>query len=107
MEPWMTFRVPSCWRACFSLWQDGGVRPVAVSECFYKLASMYSLGSVRESFPELFEPIQLGVGCPGGSERAVHVLRAGLEIFGEDSIVLKCDLRNAFNERKRDQILAE
>jgi len=55
---------------------NGGVRPVAVSECFYKLATMYALASVRHTFPSLFEPIQLGVGSPGGPEHAVHVLYA-------------------------------
>ena len=85
---------------------NGGVRPVAVSECFYKLATMYALASVRHTFLSLFEPIQLGVGSPGGPERAVHVLRAGVELFGDESIVMKCDVRNAFNERKREQILA-
>ena len=35
------------------------------------------------------------------------MLRAGIELFGESAVVLKCDLKNAFNERKREQILAE
>ena len=78
---------------------DGGVRPIAISECFYKLASMYAMALVRDSLPAIFEPIQLGVGAKGGG-RALHVLHAGLETMEPDAVLLKCDLKNAFNERK-------
>ena len=43
----------------------------------------------------------------GGAEKAVHILRSGLEVYGTDSILLKLDIRNAFNERNREQILSE
>ena len=85
---------------------DGGVRPIAVSEVFYRLASTYALGLVRDVLPQIFEPIQLGVGSIGGSERAVHLLQHGLATMGPDAVVLKCDFQNAFNERKREQILS-
>ena len=74
---------------------DGGVRPIAISECFYKLASMYAMALVRDSLPAIFEPIQLGVGAKGGAGRALHVLQAGLETMGPDTILLKCDIKNA------------
>ena len=61
---------------------DGGVRPIAISECFYKLASMYAMALVRDSLPAIFEPMQLGVGAKGGAGRALHVLQAGLETMG-------------------------
>ena len=48
---------------------SGGVRPIAISECFYKLATMYAVSLVSGSFPDIFEPVQLGVGAIGGSER--------------------------------------
>ena len=86
---------------------DGGVRPIAISECFYKLASMYAMALVGDSLPAIFEPIQLGVGAKGGAGRALHVLQAGLETMGPDTILLKCDIKNAFNERKRGHILTE
>ena len=85
----------------------GGVRPIAISESFYKLSTIYAISLVRDSLPGLFEPIQLGVGAKGGSERALHLIQAGLETMSADSILLKCDIRNAVNERKRDQILKE
>jgi len=85
----------------------GGIRPIAVSEVFYRLACIYALELVRDVLPDVFEPIQLGVGSVGGSERAVHLLQAGLATMGPDAVVLKCDFQNAFNERKREQILHE
>ena len=42
----------------------------------------------------------------GGSERAVHV-KAGLAPMGPDAVVLKCDFQNAFNERKREQVISD
>ena len=51
----------------------GGIRPIAVSEVFYRLACIYALELVRDVLPDVFEPIQLGVGSVGGSERAVHL----------------------------------
>ena len=85
----------------------GGVRPIAISESFYKLATMYSISLVRDRLPAIFEPIQLGVGAPGGPERAAHLLQAALETMGSRSIALKCDMKNAFNERKREDIISE
>ena len=85
----------------------GGTRPIAVSEVFYRLACIYALELVRDVLPDVFEPIQLGFGSVGGSERAVHLLQAGLATMGPDAVVLKCDFQNAFNERKREQILHE
>ena len=85
---------------------NGGVRPIAISESFYKLTTMYAISLVKDALPGVFEPIQFGVGAPGGPERAAHILQAGLESDPE-SILLKCDIRNAFNERKRAGILAE
>jgi len=81
----------------------GGIRPIAVSEVFYRLTSLYALHLVRDLLPKIFEPIQLGVGSVGGSERAVHLLKAGLATMGSDAVVLKCDFQNAFNERKRSK----
>jgi len=86
---------------------DGGVRPIAISECFYKLATMYAVNLVSADLPAIFEPIQLGVGAVGGPERAVHIIQSGLETMGADAVLLKCDIKNAFNERKREQILSE
>ena len=85
--------------------EGGGVRPIAVNEV--KLATMYAMNMVKAKLPSIFEPVQLGVGASGGSARAVQLIQAGLESMGPKTILLKCDIRNAFNSRKREQILAE
>ena len=41
----------------------GRVRPIAVNETFYKLATLYAMSLVKPKFPGIFEPIQLGVGA--------------------------------------------
>jgi hypothetical protein len=87
--------------------EGGGVRPIAIGEAFYRLATMYGVGLVSSELPKIFEPIQLGVGARGGVSRALHMIQAKLEMGGPDTILLKCDIKNAFNERKREQILAD
>ena len=52
---------------------------------------------------ELFSPHQLGVACPYGVEKIVHGLRMCVEEHGNenDFVVMKIDLRNAFNRVSR------
>ena len=57
-------------------------------------------------FSTYFDPVQFGVGLPGGLEVVVHSLRAWLEVepsFG----VLQLDLQNAFNSVSRATVLSE
>ena len=54
---------------------SGGIRPIAMGEAFYKLAGLYCLSLVRTGF----EPIQYAL-CPGGSESALQVLQAALDL---------------------------
>lgn len=83
-----------------------GVRPIAIGEAFTKLAGLYVLAQVREALPPMFSPIQLGIGAPGGSERAVHAIRAAIESTGPDSIAVFTDARNAFNSCHRSSVLS-
>src|ERR1700761_7256623 len=74
-----------------------------MGESFYKLASLYSLSLVRLEIPPLLEPIQFALS-PGGSESALHVLQAALDLH-PDWVMISCDISNAFNTRSRSQIL--
>ena len=56
---------------------SGGKRPIAMGECFYKLACLYGLSFVRADIASILEPIQLALS-PGGSESVVHMLQAGI-----------------------------
>ena len=61
---------------------------------------------VKASF---FQPLQLGVACTAGSEKVVHGLRKCIDNHwdDEDFVVLKIDMRNAFNLVSRDALLQE
>ena len=61
------------------------------------------LSLVRADLPAILEPIQFALS-PGGSETAVHVLNAALDLHA-DWVVISADLTNAFNCRKRSDIL--
>ena len=82
---------------------SGGIRPIAMGEYFYKLASLYALSLVRLDIPSILEPIQLALS-PGGSEAAHHILQASLDLH-PDWVTVSMDLSNAFNSRDRSQIL--
>ena len=83
---------------------NGGVRPIAMVEFFYKLAGRYGLEMQGEEVKAKFGKVQLGVGHPGGVEKALHALRAALQEI-EDSILISDDLPNAYNLRDRARLL--
>ena len=54
---------------------------------------------IKDKASELFHPLQFGVACTAGSEKIIHGLRKCIEDHwdDEDFVVLKVDMRNAFN----------
>ena len=54
---------------------SGGHRPIAVGESMRRLTAKALASTVAPAMRELFEPVQLGVGTPGGAEASVHVAR--------------------------------
>jgi hypothetical protein len=83
----------------------GGIRPIWMGNALLKLAAACAIQKVKPHFGSLFPSIQLGVGVRGGSESAVHAVQTALE-SSSDSVVLKLDITNAFNQRKRSEIAA-
>ena len=84
--------------------RKGGVRPVAVGEVLWKLATalaMEKMGSAANA--ECLPSIQLGVGVAGGSVIALHAAQAALQCDA-GNMVLLTDVRNAFNESSRKSI---
>jgi len=77
------------------------VRPLAVPEVMYKLAGSFCLEAITSHMASFFPRIQYGCGIKGGPEQAVHCAQAALELGGADTVVLRTDFSNAFNERKR------
>jgi hypothetical protein len=81
------------------------IRPIAMGATFYKLAALMSVASVKGEFKVIFDPIQLGVGCEGGSERASLLIRSRKDACGPGGCVVSCDFKNAFNTRDRAGIV--
>ncbi|XP_029654080.1 uncharacterized protein LOC115227355 [Octopus sinensis] len=86
--------------------KGGGVRPIAVGSVFRRLASKMACRAVIPTLTPLMCPIQLGVGTPGGCEAAIHGIRAFNHVNNNTPhIIVKLDIRNAFNTILRDSIL--
>ena len=59
---------------------SGGTRPIAMGETFYKLAGLYCVSLIPlKDIRAILEPIQFALS-PGGSETAVHILNAALDL---------------------------
>eukprot|EP00731_Ephydatia_muelleri_P001739 Em0001g1739a len=79
---------------------------LALKLLLQKLPNVESLEVKAASF---FEPYQFGVACPRGAERIIHDLRACVEEhwLEEDFVVLKVDMKNAFNQVSHRALLSE
>jgi hypothetical protein len=86
--------------------KDGGVRPIAVGSTLRRLAAKICVRLTREKFQNLFEPVQVGFGTRGGCEAAVHAVRTFVQ-DDQNGILLKLDVKNAFNSVNRDTLLNE
>ena len=80
-------------------------RPIVMGEAFYKLAGLYALQQVRSDLAALVAPVQMAF-ARGGAESALQLVQAALDAK-DDNIVVTVDIENAYNTRKRSQILAE
>ena len=84
---------------------DGGVRPIAIGEVFYRLAGLCALAASPGLGPSL-APLQLGVSTRGGAQTIGHAAQAALE--ADDELVLfLLDIKNAFGTVSRTSVLAK
>lgn len=86
--------------------KTGGIRPIAVGTTWRRLSAKIACRRVASVLSNLFLPNQLGVGIPNGAEAGAHAARIyytsrhnGVRVF------LKIDVKNAFNEIRRDALL--
>ena len=86
--------------------KDGGIRPIAVGSTFRRIAAKICCAFYSETLASKFQPLQLGFGSKGGCEAAVHALSTYLD-SGKGEVILKVDIKNAFNSVNRDTLLAE
>ena len=85
------------------------IRPIAVGEALRRLTGKCLCALVRSKASEFFQPHQFGVACPMGAEKIVHGLRACVEKhwLEENLVVLKVDMKNAFNLVLHQALLSE
>ena len=85
------------------------IRPIAVGEALRRLTGKCLCALVKSKASEFFQPHQFGVACPMGAEKIVHGLRACVEKhwLEENLVVLKVDMKNAFNLVSRQALLSE
>ena len=91
--------------------KDGGLRPIAVGSVFRRLAGRIGAKHLSDSLSAELRPVQLGVGTPLGCEAAVHAVREYVSsCTAEPSsprILVKVDVKNAFNTVRRDFVLRQ
>ena len=85
----------------------GKLRPIAVSELFYRLAGVMVVRKVTADAAALLAPHQLGVGVHSGAEQIVHSLQHSLADTGTRRALLKVDISNAFNSCDRARVLRQ
>jgi hypothetical protein len=61
---------------------------------------------VKDTLSTFFQPIQLGFGIKGGGKAAVDSIRKYIKNQSDAEVILKIDVKNAFNSVERDSILS-
>ena len=80
----------------------GKLRPIAMGEWLRRLTSRLLLRAHLEPVRAYLEPVQLGVGTPGGVETAARAAQAFMSSpMGEGRVLVTVDLRDAFQRVSR------
>ncbi|KAJ9461710.1 Retrotransposable element SLACS 132 kDa protein [Diplonema papillatum] len=90
--------------------KDGDVRPIAVGEVWRRLAAKCACAAVKKEAEKiLVKDSQVGVAVQGGLEAAVQAVRGYSErnLGRSGKVILKVDLKNAFNSVHRDAMIRE
>ncbi len=83
-----------------------GIRPIAIGEVFYRMASSFAVRSHISEIRSLLQPLQLGIATAGGCEIVLHALQAIHENEQEPRVIVSLDFSNAFQEISRSHILS-
>ena len=89
--------------------QPRDIRRIAVGETLRRLAGKCLCAVVKCKASDFFWHLQVGVACLMGAKKMIHGLHGCVEAHcnDEDFVVLKIDLRNAFNLVSRQAFLDE
>ena len=109
-------RIPECVRGalyraalCALAKKEGGIRPIAVGSFYRRLSGRIAARHASAALAHTLKPCQLGVGVPQGCEAAIHSVReyASRTVAqpGSNHVLLKVDIRNAFNSIHRSPVL--
>ena len=85
---------------------NGDVHPIAVGDALRRLTAPAICVQKKEAFANYFTPIHHGVLVQNGTELVAHHIGLMLEV-NQDWIVLKSDVRNAFNSISKCDMLNE
>jgi hypothetical protein len=86
--------------------KDGGIRPIAIGNCLRRLTSKLACFQSRNIVNSYLSPHQLGVATKLRCEAAIHTTRTFVNNDqNRGKVLLKLDLKNAFNSVERDCIL--
>ena len=82
------------------------IRPIAVGSSLRRLAVKVGSRPIVQALGEELRPVQLGVSTRGGCEAAAHAARRYARDCRHRRVLLKIDMRNAFNSLRRDSFLS-
>ena len=83
---------------------NGDVRSIAIGETWRRVTARAICFQKRKEFADYFTPLQHGVSVEGGAELLVQQVQLLMEKH-EDWILLKTDVKNAFNSVSRSHLL--
>ena len=84
---------------------ESDVRPIAVGVTYRRLAVKTALRPLADILGQQLAPVQLGFGSRGGCEAAVHAARTFYRNLKSGEVIVKLDMKNAFNSLRRDHFL--
>ena len=87
--------------------KGGGIRPIAVGNTLRRLSAKCAGTIAKSNRCVEYGNVQLGYGTQRGAEAAAHATRLYVrQEHSPDQILLKIDMKNAFNSFSRDALLA-
>jgi hypothetical protein len=85
--------------------KNNGVRALAVGKSLRRMACKLALTLVSSDIGPFFQPTQLDVGCPNGTDTIIHSVASIMENLSDTDCILQVDFQNAFNMVDRKTFL--
>ena len=83
--------------------KDGlGIRPISVRNTLQRLATKVGQKPIAHGLEDLFRPTQLGFETKEGCQAVIHTAGQYLNGATHQRVLLKLDVRNALNCKRRD-----